>query len=49
MFWFKTFVERFGFRFRVLLRVLGISFRVLGLGFSFRVLGVGFWVLGFRF
>ena len=41
-------VESFGFRFRVLLRVLGIGFRVLGLGFWFRVLGVGFCVLGFR-
>ena len=38
----RLFLESFGFSFRVLLRVLGIRFRVLGLGFWFRVLGVGF-------
>ena len=47
-FGFKAFVESFGFRFRVLLRVLCIGFRVLGFGFQFLVSGFGFgaWGLG---
>ena len=37
----RLFLESFGFSFGVLLRVLGIGFRILGLGFWFGVWGVG--------